>query len=57
MEQFSEMLGDKKNNFELHKAAKDSQGNEKYLPCDKEVLSQQTKLHSMATDVAAQIID
>ena len=51
------MLGDKKNNFELHKAAKDSQGNEKYLPCDKEVLSQQTKLHSMATDVAAQIID
>lgn len=57
MDEFSKMLKDKNQPFELHEQLRDSEGKEKYMKVDRDEIATKTNLQQMATDVANEIME
>ena len=55
MEEFSNLLKDKQQGFELHQSVRDSEGNERYLKVDREAAAVRTDIQKMAVDVANEV--
>ena len=55
VEEFSNLLKDKQQGFELHQSVRDSEGNERYLKVDREAAAVRTDIQKMALDVANEV--